>query len=129
MQSDHKKCSTEQCKDSGLALLLICLICYQVWKEPVYVSVAILILLLVMTCPRMFQPFARVWFAFSHILGSVVSKIILTLLYLGLVLPVGLARRCIGKDAMQLKRWKQGSGSVFRDRNHTCVAGDLAHPY
>jgi len=124
-----KKVSAEQCKDSGLALLLICLICYQVWRQPVYVSAAILILLLVMTCPRIFQPFARFWFALSNILGSVVSRIVLTLLYLVLVLPVGLVRRFIGKDSMQLKRWRQGHGSVFRKRNHRFVAGDLERPY
>lgn len=129
MPSNQKKYSIEKCKDSGLALLLICLICYQIWKQPVYVSVAILVLLLIMICPRIFQPFARFWFALSNALGAVIPKFILTLLYLVLVLPVGLVRRCLGKDSMQLKCWKQGDGSVFRERRHRWVAGDLEHPY
>jgi Saxitoxin biosynthesis operon protein SxtJ len=129
MPFSHKKISAEQCKDSGLALLLICLICYQAWRQPAYVSAAILILLLVMTCPRIFLPFARFWFALSNMLGSVASRIVLTLFYLVLVLPVGLVRRFIGKDSMQLKCWKQGHGSVFRERNHRFVADDLERPY
>ena len=129
MPSSHNKFSTEKCKDSGLALLLICLICYQVWGQQVLIPAAIIILLLTMTCPRIFQPFARFWFALSNIMGSVVSKIVLALLFFALVLPVGLVRRVMGKDSMQLKRWKQGQESVFRGRARKFVASDLEHPY
>ena len=129
MQPDKKKITVEQCKDSGLALVLICLICYQVWKTPILVLLAIIFLIVAMTYPLIFQPFARFWFALSTALGTVVSKVILSVLYFVLVLPVGLVRRALGKDAMRIKCWKKGNESVFRVREHRFEAKDLEHPY
>jgi len=129
MKVEDKTITVEQCKDSGLALVLISLICYQVWKQPFLVLLAIAFLLVAMTYPPIFKPFARFWFAFSTALGTVVSKIILTVLFFVMVLPVGLVRRIIGKDSMQIKGWKKGKQSVFRVKDHRFTANDLEHPY
>lgn len=128
MQSD-KKITAEQCKDSGLALVLICLICFQFFKLQPLLLLAIIFLVITMTYPPVFKPFARLWFALSTALGTVVSKLILALLFFLLVMPIGLLRRAMGKDSMQLKEWKKGDGSVFRKRDHRFVADDLDHPY
>ena len=129
MKSAAKKLTVEMCKDSGLALVLICLICFLVWEKSYLLVLAIFFLLVAMTYPPIFKPFARVWFALSTALGTVVSKVILAVLFYGLVLPVGLARRALGKDAMRINCWKRGSESVFRTRDHRFVAADLEHPY
>lgn len=121
--------SVEKCKDSGLALVLISLVCYQVWKEPALIIIAIVLLLAAMTYPRIFKPFAVCWFALSAALGAVTSKIILTVLYVVLVVPVGLLRRMLGKDSMQLNNWKIGEASVFRVREHKFTGKNLEHPY
>jgi len=129
MLTNFKRPGIEKCKDSGLALVLISLICYQVWELPVFVLAAIVFLLLSMTVPIVFQPFAIFWFGLSSMLGAVVSRIILTVLFFALVFPVGLVRRAIGKDPMQIRCWRQGRQSVFRVRNHRFDAKDLDHPY
>lgn len=129
MKTENKTITVEQCKDSGLALVLICLICFQVWKLSILMILAILFLLVAMTYPPIFKPFARFWFALSTALGTVVSKIILTILFFVMVLPVALVRRLMGKDSMQVKCWKKGKESVFRVRDHKFVAKDLEHPY
>jgi len=129
MLSDHKNITVEKCKDSGLALVLICLICYQVSGRPFLVLLSILFLLIAMSCPRLFKPFAICWFFLSATLGTVMSKVILSLLFFALVLPVGLLRRAFGKDPMQIKCWRLGHESVFRVRNHKFMAKDLKHPY
>ena len=129
MKSENKTITSEQCKDSGLALVLISLICYLVWKLPVLVLLAIGFLLVSMTYPPVFKPFARLWFALSTLLGTIVSKIILALLFYLMVLPFGLVRNLLGKDAMQTKSWKKTNDSVFRTRNHKFSAKDLDHPY
>ena len=82
-----------------------------------------------MTAPALYRPFAKLWFGLSHWLGTIVSKILLTLLFYGLVLPVGLVRRLMGKDAMQLRRWKQDQASVLHTRDHLFQPEDLDHPY
>ena len=129
MQIDDKKITVEKCKDSGLALVLICLICYQVWKLPILMVAAIVFLVVAMTYPLIFQPFAKLWFSLSTAMGTVVSKAILTVLFFLLVLPIALLRRALGKDSMRLKGWKNGNESVFRLREHRFSAHDLKHPY
>ncbi len=129
MQSDHTTITVEKCKDSGLALVLICLICYQTWKLNILMLMAIIFLIVAMTYPLIFKPFARCWFALSTAIGTVVSKIILSMLFFVLVFPIGLLRRAMGKDSMQRNGWKKGEKSVFRLRNHRFAAKDLDHPY
>ena len=129
MQIENKKITAEKCKDSGLALVLICLICFLVWEKPILLLLAIFFLAVAMTYPPIFKPFAKAWFGLSTALGTVVSKIILSLLFYGLVLPVGLLRRVLGKDAMQIKSWKKGNASVFRVRDHRFTGKDLENPY
>jgi len=119
----------EKCKDAGLALVLICLLCYQAWKLPFLMLLAILFLLVAMTYPPIFKPFAKLWFGLSTALGTVVSKIILTLLFFLLVFPVGLLRKVMGKDTMQIRAWKKGEESVFRVRDHQFSAEDLENPF
>jgi len=118
-----------QCKDSGLALVLICLILFLTSSTKYFVLAAIMVLLVTMTAPGLFRPFAKFWFGLSHALGTVVSKVLLSLLFFLLVTPVGFVRRLLGKDAMQLKAWKAGTASVFRSRDHVFSREDLEHPY
>jgi hypothetical protein len=69
------------------------------------------------------------WFALSHFLGSIVSKILLSLLFFTIVTPIGLVRRLAGADSLKLKKWRTGSTSSFTDRNQTYSAEDLERPY
>ena len=129
MVSGNIKITPEKSKDAGLALVLICLICVLVWESSTLLVLAIVFLVAAMTYPPVFKPFAKLWFAGSIALGTVISKIILAVLFYGLVLPVGLLRRALGKDAMRIKCWKQGGESVFRRRDHRFTAADLENPY
>ena len=125
----RKQISTTQCKDSGLALVLICLLVFQAQKVQVCIPLAIVLLVIVMSYPRVFKPFARLWFGSSDLLGTIVSRVVLTVLFFLLVLPIGLVSRGMGKDSMQRKRWKQNRNSVFRTRDHLFTEKDLENPY
>lgn len=124
-----KEITSEQSKDSGLALVLIALLLALWGPTKYFLPLGIVLLVLVMTAPAMFGPFAKLWLGASHALGSIVSRVLLTGLFYLMVTPVGLLRRMMGKDAMQLRSWKQGSKSVFRERNQLFVPEDLEHPY
>jgi hypothetical protein len=129
MRSAPREVTTDQCKDAGLALVLICLFCRLAWEQPIFTHASILFLLVAMTYPRAFTYFAIGWLTFSTTLGAVVSRVVLAVLFFAVVLPVGRVRRWLGKDAMQLKRWKKGDGSAFHVRNQRITARDLEHPY
>ncbi|MBF0481112.1 MAG: hypothetical protein HQK81_13040 [Desulfovibrionaceae bacterium] len=123
------KASKEQAKDTGLAMILICLILAYFGGRVKLLPLAMLLLLVTMTVPAALTPLARVWFGFSHLLGTVMSKVMLTLVFFLVLTPIGLFRRLTGKDALRLTQWKAGTASVFRVRDHTFTAQDIEQPF
>ncbi len=119
----------EQAKDTGMAMVLICLLLGYFGKFPKFLGVSIVLLLITMAWPKAFKPLAGFWFGLSHVMGQVVSKIVLTLIFFVVVTPVGLIRRLTGADSLQLKKWKQGTDSVFAERQGAIQDKDLLNPY
>ena len=119
----------EQAKDTGMAMVLICLLLGYWGKFPKFLPVSLVLLILTMTWPKAFTPLAGLWFGLSHLLSSVVSRVILTVVFFLIVTPIGVIRRLMGADALQLKKWKQGKGSVFVVREGPVQGKDMANPY
>ncbi len=119
----------DQAKDTGMAIVLICLILSLYLKNRPMVFIAIAFLLLNMIWPNAYRYPAKIWLGFSHLLGTIMSKILLSVIYFVLVIPVGLIRKICGSDSMMLKQWKKSTGSVFESRNHTYSKKDIEHPY
>jgi hypothetical protein len=119
----------EQAKDTGMAMVLICLLLGYWNKFPKFLPVSLTLLLITMIWPNAFRPLATLWFGLSHLLSSVVSRVILTVLYFLLVTPIGLIRRLMGADSLKLKLWKQGHDSVFIMREGVIQGKDLENPY
>ncbi len=119
----------EQAKDTGMAMVLICLLLGYFGKFPKFLPLSIALLLLTMAWPKAFKPLAVLWFGLSHLMGQVVSKIVLTLAFFLIVTPIGLIRRWTGADSLQLKNWKKGSASVFVERQGAIKDKDLLNPY
>ena len=124
-----KNISISQSRDAGLALVLISLILAWVVSTQYFLPLGIGLLVVTMTVPSLFRPFAKFWFGLSHPLGTVVSRNLLTVLFYAMVTPVGIIRRLLGKDAMQLKSWKKDHTSVLQNREHREPPADLDHPY
>lgn len=82
-----------------------------------------------MTCPAVFKVWAKIWFGFSDLLGKYVSVVIIGIAFFCVVTPIGLIRRALGKDALMLKQWKSGSGSVMIERNHLFCKKDIERPF
>ena len=125
----NKDTSREQAKDTGLAIILICLLLMQLARYDFLLLPAIAVLVVTMTFPGIFTPVARIWFGFSHLLGSGMSKILLAVIFFVVATPIGLLRRFFGADSMLMRAWKKGTNSVFKERNHTFTKGDLEKPY
>lgn len=119
----------EQARDTGLALTLVCLIIVYVWQAHRLVPLAMALLVVTMVWPKAFRPLAGLWFGLAHLLGTVMSNVILTVLFFGLVTPIGLIRRLLGKDSLQLKKWKKDQDSVFAVRAEAVQKQDLQAPY
>lgn len=119
----------EQSKDTGMALVLIFLLLALATKRDVYLYWAIGVHILNMIVPQIFRPAGVVWFSFAHVMGIVVSKVVLSLIFFVIVTPIGLVRKLFGADSMHLKGFKVDSKSVMHERNHTFTGKDLEQPY
>ncbi|MCE5335979.1 MAG: SxtJ family membrane protein [Desulfobacteraceae bacterium] len=121
--------SREQTKDFGQVLCLAFLLGAYFTGRRWVLQAAILLLLINLVCPAVYRIFARVWFGLSILLGLVMSRVILTLVFVFLVTPVGIVRRLAGFDSLSLKKWKNGSSSVFKVRDHAFGPEDLNRPF
>ena len=121
--------TSDQAKDTGLAMILILLLCFLYLGERIFLLLAIGCLVITMTWPAFFKPLARAWFGLSHAMGTVVSKILLTLVFYGVATPIGLLRRLAGADSMRVRQWRDGDQSVFVEKAHRFEAKDLEKPY
>ena len=124
-----KTISPDQAKDTGMAMVLICLLIAFFGQKQQLAGIAILLLLINMICPKIYKPVAKIWLGLSHLLGTIISMVLLSIIFFGLVMPVGLVRRLIGKDSLQIKKWKKGRDSVFKARDHEFTSEDITHPY
>jgi len=119
----------EQSKDTGMAMVLLLLLASAAFKRQALITAAMIALIVDMTVPRLYRPVAVLWLGLSHLLGTVVSKILLTLVFFGVVTPIGLARKLLGVDSLKLKDFKSGENSVMVIRNHTFTGKDIEKPY
>jgi len=119
----------EQSRDAGMALVLLALLVFLKTHRNAYLYAAIILHVVNMIVPRLFAPVAVVWFGFSYLLGTVMSKVLLSLVFFGFVTPMGVLRRLFGKDSLKLREFKAGTQSVMLVRNHRFVAQDIEKPY
>ena len=117
-----------QCRDAALALVLLLLVVahFAEWFE--LVLVAIIVLVGAMLVPGLFRPYAFLWWRLAEGLATVSSKVLLTVIYVLVLMPVGLIRRVFGADPMRLRSWG-GSGSVLVERDAPFVPEDHEVPY
>lgn len=116
-------------KDTGLVVVLVLLLMAYWTGNSFLLPLAIGILLVVMTVPTLLKPLAFIWYYFSITFGKMTNRIILTVIFVGILVPVGVVRRCLGFDPMKRKAWKNGVTSVLTERNHLYSADDFNRPF
>lgn len=124
-----RKITKDQSRDTGMAMVLLFLILFSTRKREGWLLVAMALHVLNMIVPQIYRPVAVLWLGFSDLLGAVVPKILLGVLFFVVVTPVGFFRRLLGKDALKLRVFKGGEGSVMLQRDHVFVSEDLERPY
>jgi hypothetical protein len=129
MEFLRKKITKDQSRDTGMAMVLLLLILFVSlkWKGLLFGAMALHVLN--MTLPQMFRPIAVVWLGLSDLLGTVVSKILLSIVFFAVVTPIGILRRLFGKDSLKLRAFKASEESVMLERNHTFTGTDVEKPY
>ena len=129
MEFLKQKMTKDQSRDTGMAMVLLLLLIYLKTKQDGVLHAAVILHVVNMIVPRIFAPIAILWLGLSHVLGTVMSKVLLSILYFGLVTPIGALRRLLGKDSLQLRAFKASQESAMTVRNHLFVGHDIEKPY
>jgi polyferredoxin len=119
----------DQSRDTGMAMVLLLLILYLSLKWKGLLFGAIVVHVLNMIWPRLFAPMAVVWLGLSNLLATVMSKVLLSIVFFAVVTPVGILRRLFGKDSLKLRAFKASADSAMLARNHTFTGADVERPY
>ncbi len=94
-----------------------------------FFALSVVLLIINMIVPQIYKPVAKLWLGLSNLLGAVMSRVLLTILFFIMVTPIGVFRRIIGNDSLQIKKWKKDSISVFQVRDHAYQPKDIDKPY
>ncbi len=121
--------NTRKIIEGGLAYILIALLLF-FWLDKTWLLyIATSILVLIMIVPRVFQPLSWFWYTLTGYLGKLVSRVLLSVIFLVLVTPMGLLRKVMGKDNLKLKDFKKTGGSSFFSINKEFSAQDMDKPF
>jgi hypothetical protein len=129
MEFLHRKITKDQSRDTGMALVLLLLIVTVTRKREGYLFLAIGLHVVNMIWPQVYRPAAVIWLGLSDLIGAVMSKVMLSLVYFLVVTPIGVFRRIMGKDNLRLRAFKASRESVMVERNHLFVGQDMERPY
>jgi|SRR5208337_432907 len=129
MEFLKQKMTKDQSKDTGMAMVLLLLLVFLKTRKDGWLYAAMVVHVVDMIVPAIFAPLSVLWFGFSHVLGTVMSKVLLSILFFGMVTPIGVIRRLLGKDSLKLRSFKTSKESAMLVRNHLFIAKDIDKPY
>lgn len=124
-----KDITTDQGRDTGMAMVLLFLLVAASRKKEGYLFIAMALHVINMIKPGIYRPVAILWLGLSDLMGAVVSRILLSIVFFFVVTPISLVRRMMGKDSLKLRAFKAGTASAMVERNHLFVSEDLERPY
>lgn len=126
---DFLKLTKKQCTEFGLVAILVCIFFALYLHEDNFVVASFILTLITIIVPILFYPFAVLWFGLSYVLSAVSSRIMMSVVFFLMVIPVGLFRRISGKDSLRLRQFKKGKKSVMIERNHVYTEADLLNTF
>ena len=108
------KLSSQHNTDTGLAILLI-IFCLQLVQNQTkaIILLGLFTTIILMTKPSLLKPFAYIWFGLAKVLGLVMPKIILSMLYITFVIPYGFITGLFRSDLFKLKAYKSNTNRYF----------------
>ncbi|MEM6514774.1 MAG: SxtJ family membrane protein [Bacteroidota bacterium] len=119
----------QKCVETAVVLSAVLLFFGWKYEDWNYVIATIFILIISLLIPILFYPIAKLWFALGTALGFISTNVLLTLIFFLVVTPIGLLRKMLGKDSLNLTSFKKSVSSVFKVRNHQFSPEDLKNPY
>ena len=86
---------------------------FKIW--PLIISIIFLILGLMSS--KILSPLNKIWFKFGILLGSIVSPIVMSIIFFVIITPIGIIMKMLGKDLLNKKYNKQNSYWIIKDNS------------
>jgi len=101
----------------GVVLLLFGITLYFLDKTSFiyFGGIGIILILFGVTLPNVLKPINKIWMTLAIILGWVMSRVILTILFYLIITPIGFLLRIFRRDPLKLK-WDSSVSSYWEDR-------------
>jgi len=116
------KCEKSDLRKFGITIGVILLIIagFLFWKEKesfqIFLAIGIILFLTAIALPSVLKPVYWIWMIFATILGWIMTRVILSLLFYIIVTPIGLIPRFFGKQFLEL-RWDKSKESYWNYKN------------
>ena len=102
-----------------IGVILLIIAGFLFWKEKesfqILLTFGVTLCILGIAIPFILKPIYWVWMIFATILGWIMTRVILSLLFYIIITPIGLALRLIGKQVLEL-RWNKSKQSYWNYR-------------
>ncbi len=110
-----------------IGLILMIFAGFLFWKEKeifyIFFTLGVALCFLSSAIPYLLKPFYWIWMILATILGWVMTRVILSLLFYLILTPIGLIGRLFGKQFVEL-RWDKSKKSYWNYRSGMPVPGD-----
>ena len=102
-----------------IGVILLIIAGFLFWKEKesfqIFLAIGITLFLTAITIPFILKPVYWIWMFFATILGWIMTRVILSLLFYIIFTPIGLILRFFGKQFLEL-RWDKSKESYWNFR-------------
>ncbi|MDZ7361455.1 MAG: SxtJ family membrane protein [candidate division KSB1 bacterium] len=115
------KATTSEARKFGLTIgiLLLVIAGFLFWKQrPSFAYFAHVgggLALLGLIAPILLKPIYKIWMSFAVVMGFIMTRVILTIVYFGLFTPMALAAKLFGKDLLK-QRWDKSATTYWEKR-------------
>jgi ABC-type nitrate/sulfonate/bicarbonate transport system permease component len=129
IQEIFTKITKMQSMEFGLVTILVAIVLALLFKEHSFIVAALILTLITIIVPICFYPLAVVWFGLSKVLGMISSNLIMSFVFFLIVVTVGILRKLLGIDTLQIHQFKKDKKSVMINRDHLYVKSDLLYTF
>lgn len=124
-----RRLSEVQHKDVGLVLILVLLFLYQHYDYRSFLVAVFVVAGITLLLPVVLHPISKVWYALSELLGTVMSRVLLTIVFFLIITPIGFIKRTIDGKRLLGEKWKKGTSTVFINKNKKITQSDIGNTF
>lgn len=114
--------------DTIMVLAFAAIIFWFLTALKILIFIAAILLFLGIFFKEVAQKISSYWLKFAEIVGGLNSKIILSVIFYAILLPISLMYRCFNKDSLSIKR-NAAKKTYWHKRDYNFSSSDLENPW